>query len=102
LHGPFDLAFIDADKPNIPEYFQWALKLSRPGSAIVVDNVVRDGKLVDEQSDDANVQGVRRLHEMLSKETRVTATTIQTVGGKGWDGFTLIGVEVGVTSRNST
>ena len=90
LQGPFDLFFIDADKPNITEYFQWALKLSRPGSAIVVDNVVRDGNVVDETSDDANVQGVRRLHEVLSKETRVTATTIQTVGSKGWDGFTLI------------
>jgi len=89
LQGPFDLFFIDADKPNIPEYFQWALKLSRVGSVIVVDNVVRNGALADEHSEDANVQGVRRLHAMLSNEARVMATTIQTVGSKGYDGFTL-------------
>ena len=89
LHGPFDLFFIDADKPNIPEYFEWAVKLSRAGSVIVVDNVVRNGALADEHSDDVNVQGVRRLHAMLSNDKRVTATTIQTVGSKGYDGFTL-------------
>jgi len=89
LNGPFDLFFIDADKPNIPEYFQWALSLSRIGSVIVVDNVVRNGALANAQSDDANVQGVRRLHAMLSNEKRVSATTIQTVGSKGYDGFTL-------------
>lgn len=89
LSGPFDLFFIDADKPNIPEYFQWALSLSRIGSVIVVDNVVRNGALANEHSDDANVQGVRRLHAMLSTEKRVSATTIQTVCSKGYDGFTL-------------
>jgi predicted O-methyltransferase YrrM len=89
LNGPFDLFFIDADKPNIPEYFQWALSLSRIGSVIVVDNVVRNGALANAQSDDANVQGVQRLHAMLSNEKRVSATTIQTVGSKGYDGFTL-------------
>lgn len=89
---PFDFIFIDADKSNIPEYMGWALKLSRPGSVIIVDNVVRRGKLADPASDDASVQGVRRLHDMLSKEPRISATTIQTVGAKGYDGFTLVRV----------
>ena len=87
--APFDLVFIDADKPSTPAYFDWALKLSRPGSLIVVDNVVRNGALCDPNSSDPNVQGMRRFHERLSRETRVTATTIQTVGAKGYDGFTL-------------
>lgn len=87
--GPFDLTFIDADKANIPAYFDWAVKLSRPGAIIVVDNVVRDGKLIDGSSTDPNVQGVRRLHELLETDARVTATTIQTVGSKGYDGFTI-------------
>ncbi len=89
LSGPFDMAFIDADKANIPQYFEWALKLSRPGALIVVDNVVREGRLADPKETDPNVKGVRRLHEMLAKETRVSATSIQTVGSKGHDGFTL-------------
>ena len=87
--APFDLTFIDADKPNIPEYFEWALKLSKPGSVIVVDNVVREGALADATNDDPSVHGVRRLHELLAKDGRVTATTIQTVGAKGHDGFTI-------------
>lgn len=87
--GPFDLVFIDADKPNIPQYFAWSLKLSRRGSLIIVDNVVRDGAVVDAASGDPNVQGVRRLNELLAAEPRVSATTIQTVGSKGYDGFTL-------------
>lgn len=87
--GPFDLTFIDADKANIPAYFDWAVKLSRPGSIVVVDNVVRDGKLIDESTADPNVQGVRRLHDMLETDARVIATTIQTVGSKGYDGFTI-------------
>jgi predicted O-methyltransferase YrrM len=87
--GPFDLVFIDADKRSIPHYLEWSLKLSRPGSLIVVDNVVRDGALIDDASEDANVLGARRLHEMLAAEPRVSATTIQTVGIKGYDGFTL-------------
>lgn len=87
--GPFDLIFIDADKPGIPEYFAWSLKLARRGSAIVVDNVVRDGALIDSASADANVQGVRRFHEMIAAEPRVSCTTIQTVGSKGYDGFTV-------------
>ena len=88
--GPFDLFFIDADKENIPDYFTWSLKLSRPGSVIVVDNVVRKGAVIESKSKDPDVQGVRRLNEMLAKESRVTATTIQTVGSKGYDGFTLV------------
>jgi predicted O-methyltransferase YrrM len=87
--GPFDLIFIDADKRSIPHYLEWSLKLSHPGTLIIVDNVVRDGALVDAKSDDPNVHGVRRLHEMLAAEPRVNATTIQTVGSKGYDGFTL-------------
>jgi len=88
--GPFDFVFIDADKVNIPEYFDWALKLTRPGSVIVVDNVVRRGNLIDARSTDANVQGVRRFHDGLAKIQRVSATTLQTVGSKGYDGFTLV------------
>jgi len=87
--GPFDLIFIDADKASIPEYFKWSLKLSRPGSLIIVDNVVRKGAVIEADSSDQDVQGVRRLNEMLAKEKRVTATTIQTVGSKGYDGITV-------------
>jgi predicted O-methyltransferase YrrM len=87
--GPFDLIFIDADKPGTPEYFQWALKLARVGTVIVVDNVVRKGALADARSTDPNVMAMRRFHEILASETRVSATTIQTVGTKGYDGFTL-------------
>ncbi len=86
--GPFCLTFIDADKVNIPSYFEWAVKLSRPGSLIVVDNVVRQGALVDEHSTDPDVIGVRRLHELIRNDPRVSATTIQTVGSKGHDGLT--------------
>ena len=88
--APFDLIFIDADKATIPEYFKWSLKLSRPGSLIIVDNVVRKGAVIESDSDDVDVQGVRRLNEMLAKEKRVTATTIQTVGSKGYDGLTIV------------
>jgi predicted O-methyltransferase YrrM len=84
---PFDFTFIDADKANIAEYFRWSLRLSRVGSVIVFDNVVRKGAVVDADSADPNVRGVRRLVEALAAEPRVTATVIQTVGGKGWDGF---------------
>lgn len=87
--GPFDLIFIDADKPSIPEYFSWALRLSRRGSVIVVDNVVRDGEVIDAASTDASVQGVRRFTEMVAGESRVSATAIQTVGIKGYDGFAI-------------
>lgn len=88
-HAPFDLIFIDADKVRIPDYFTWALKLSRQGTLIVVDNVIRDGHVIEADSTDTSVQGVRRLNEMLATETRVTATCLQVVGSKGYDGFTL-------------
>jgi predicted O-methyltransferase YrrM len=87
--GPFDFVFIDADKANIPAYFEWSLKLTRPGSVIVVDNVVRKGNVIDPTTTDANVQGVRRFNELLARTRRVSATTVQTVGSKGYDGFTL-------------
>ena len=87
--GPFDLVFIDADKANIPEYVDWSLKLSKPGTVLVVDNVVRDGALLDDSGSKPEVVGVRRLHEQLASDRRVAATTIQTVGSKGYDGFTL-------------
>ncbi len=86
---PFDLVFIDADKINTPDYFTWALELTRPGSVIIADNVIRDGTIVEADSDDSAVHGARRLHELLADEARVSATTIQTVGAKGYDGFTL-------------
>lgn len=85
--GPFDFIFIDADKTNNPEYFQWALRLSRCGSVIVVDNVVRKGAVLDENSQDPDVQGARRLFQMAASEARVSVTAMQTVGTKGWDGF---------------
>lgn len=91
--GPFDLTFIDADKVNTPNYFAWALDHSHPGSLIVADNVVRDGSLADAASPDPATKAQRRLHEMLAAEPRVTATTIQTVGSKGNDGFTIALVE---------
>jgi predicted O-methyltransferase YrrM len=87
--GPFDLTFIDADKVHTPDYFAWALEHSRPGSLIVADNVVRDGRLADPDSDDPAIPAQRRFHEMLAAESRVEATTIQTVGSKGYDGFSL-------------
>jgi predicted O-methyltransferase YrrM len=87
--GPFDLTFIDADKVHTPDYFAWALEHSRPGSLIVADNVVRDGSLADPDSDDPTIPAQRRFHEILAAEPRVEATTIQTVGGKGYDGFSL-------------
>jgi predicted O-methyltransferase YrrM len=87
--GPFDLTFIDADKRSTPEYFELALALSRPGSVIVADNVVRGGALADADSQDSGALGMRRFHALLSRTPGVSATTIQTVGAKGYDGFTL-------------
>jgi predicted O-methyltransferase YrrM len=87
--GPFDLTFIDADKERIPEYFRWALEMSHPGSVVIVDNVVRQGAVADEAAADPDVKGVRRFIEMLAAEPRVTATAVQTVGSKGWDGFAI-------------
>ncbi|MBD1996637.1 O-methyltransferase [Leptolyngbya sp. FACHB-541] len=86
---PFDLIFIDADKPSNPEYFSWALKLSCKGSLIIADNVVRDGAVIEPDSVDPKVQGIRRFNEMLGSEPRVSATAIQTVGSKGYDGFAI-------------
>ena len=88
--GPFDLIFVDADKAGIPDYFGWALRLSRPGSLIIVDNVVRRGAVIDPESDDPGVRGVRRFNELVAAEPRVSATAIQTVGAKGWDGFAFV------------
>jgi predicted O-methyltransferase YrrM len=85
--GPFDLVFIDADKPNNPNYLDWAIRLSRPGTVIVCDNVIRDGAVVDEQSGDPNVDGARAAFSFLAREPRLEATAIQTVGAKGYDGF---------------
>jgi predicted O-methyltransferase YrrM len=87
--GPFDLIFIDADKQSYPDYLAWSLKLARRGSLIIADNVVRKGAVVDAASKDAAVQGVRRFNELLAAEPRVSATAIQTVGGKGYDGFAI-------------
>jgi predicted O-methyltransferase YrrM len=89
----FDFAFIDADKENSPAYFAWALDRSRPGALIVADNVVREGALADPESDDPKVLAQRQLHEAVAAEDRVSATTIQTVGGKGYDGFMVALVE---------
>jgi predicted O-methyltransferase YrrM len=87
--APYDFVFIDADKWHTPDYFKWALQLARPGALIVADNVIRDGALVEEGNDTPDVLGSRHLHELLAEESRVSATTIQTVGAKGYDGFTL-------------
>jgi predicted O-methyltransferase YrrM len=87
--GPFDLIFIDADKVNTPSYFQWSLKLSRPGTMIIADNVVRKGAIADPGSEDPAVQGMQRFLSMVAAEPRVSATAIQMVGAKGYDGFAL-------------
>lgn len=88
--GPFDLAFIDANKSDMPEYFEWSLKLARPGTVIIADNVVRKGGVLDANTNDADIQGVRRFAEMAAKEKRVSATVLQTVNGKGYDGFAVL------------
>ena len=87
--GPFDMVFIDADKPSNPHYLAWALRLIRAGGLIIGDNVVRDGKVADSASHDPNVQGVRAFLDMLAADPRLDATALQTVGSKGWDGFSL-------------
>lgn len=86
---PFDMIFIDADKPSYPDYLPWALKLSRPGTLILADNVIRDGAVADAHSADPNVQGVRRFLEIMAAEPRLSATAMQTVGSKGYDGFAI-------------
>lgn len=87
LSGPFDFFFIDADKENNAEYVRWAMTLARPGSMIVVDNVVRGGRIIDADDHESKVEGTRALHEMVSKEPRLVATVVQTVGSKGHDGL---------------
>lgn len=91
--GPFDFVFIDADKVNTANYFAWALKLTHPGSLIVVDNVVRNGAVANGSTEDPNIQGIRRFNEVVAAEPRVTVTAVQTVGSKGYDGFALVYVE---------
>jgi predicted O-methyltransferase YrrM len=93
LDGVFDLFFIDADKVNNPRYFQWALDHSRPGSVIIVDNVVRGGLVLDASSTDPSVVGTREVTALIGKEPRVSATMIQSVGVKGYDGFALVLVD---------
>lgn len=87
--GAFDFIFIDADKEGYPDYLPWALKLSRVGTLIIADNVIRKGEVIDGASSDSRVQGVRRFNELVAKEVRLSATAIQTVGSKGYDGFTM-------------
>lgn len=87
--GPFDMIFIDADKTGYPDYFGWSLKLSRRGTLIVADNVIRKGAVADQSSTDANVQGVRRFNALVAADKRISATALQTVGAKGYDGFTI-------------
>jgi predicted O-methyltransferase YrrM len=86
-YGPFDLIFIDADKPSNPDYVEWALKITRRGSVIIVDNVVRGGEVADSGSEDSAVLGVRRMNELIAADQRLAATAIQTVGSKGYDGL---------------
>ncbi len=86
---PFDFTFVDADRTNLTEYFDWAVRLSHPGSVIIVDNVVRKGAVIDASSEDPNVKGVRRFNDRLTSDTRVTATMMQTVSAKGHDGFAM-------------
>jgi predicted O-methyltransferase YrrM len=90
---PFDLIFIDADKPGYPDYLEWSLKLSRPGTLIIADNVVRNGEVVAPDTDDPNVQGVRLFNERLAAEPRVSATILQVVGSKGYDGLAVAVVQ---------
>jgi len=84
---PFDFIFIDADKPGYPDYLEWSLKLSRPGTVIVADNIIRDGAIIDPNHEDPRVQAVRKFNQMLGSNPRLSATALQTVGGKGYDGF---------------
>jgi len=90
VEGPFDLIFIDADKDNYPGYFEHSVRLSRPGTVIVADNVIRDGEVINDATDDPRIQGVQRFNELVASDTRVSATAVQTVGTKGYDGFALI------------
>ncbi|MFS8038351.1 O-methyltransferase [Xanthobacter sp. AM11] len=91
--APFDLVFIDADKPSNPDYLEWSLRLTRPGSVIVCDNVVREGRVTNAESTDANIIGVRRMFDLAGANPRLAGTAVQTVGAKGYDGFALLLVE---------
>lgn len=99
--GPFDLVFVDADKPNTREYYEWAVRLSHPGSVIIVDNVVRQGALADPHDPDPNVQGMRRFVDRLGQDPRTQGTVLQTVGAKGYDGFAYIRVLTPTASVSS-
>ena len=88
--GPFDFIFVDADKPRYAEYLGWSIRLSHPGTVIVVDNIVRDGAVVDEETPDAKARGVRQFNAALARESRVDATALQIVGAKGYDGFAVM------------
>jgi predicted O-methyltransferase YrrM len=90
---PFDLIFIDADKPNNPIYLDWAIRLSRPGTVIILDNVIRDGKVLDPDNADPRIVGTRAAYELIGSHPRLSATALQTVGSKGWDGFAIMVVE---------
>jgi predicted O-methyltransferase YrrM len=87
--APFDFIFIDADKPNNPGYLEWAIKLSRPGTLIIVDNVVRDGAITDAVSTDPTIQGTRHMFDLMASDSRLSSTALQTVGSKGYDGFAI-------------
>ena len=91
--APFDFVFVDADKPRYVEYLDWSIRLCRPGGVIIVDNIVRDGEVVNEHSTDAKVQGVREFNAALAVERRVDATALQLVGAKGYDGFAVMVVK---------
>ena len=91
--GPFDMGFIDADKPNNPNYLSWAMKFSRPGTVIICDNVIRDGAVLDQIGGDPNVEGARAAFSFIGGEKRLDGTAIQTVGAKGYDGFAIAIVE---------
>jgi predicted O-methyltransferase YrrM len=86
---PFDFIFIDADKPNNPGYLVWALRFSRVGTLIVVDNVIREGGVIEADSHDPSIRGTRRMFDMLAQDRRLDTTAIQTVGSKGYDGFVM-------------
>jgi predicted O-methyltransferase YrrM len=93
--APFDLIFLDADKPSMPDYLTWSLRLSRVGTVIIGDNVVRDGKVADVRSADPSVQGVQRYLKMIGENPRLNGTALQIVGSKGWDGLAIALVEAG-------
>jgi predicted O-methyltransferase YrrM len=100
--GPFDLIFIDADKVSYPQYLRWALRLARPGTAIIVDNVVRDGKVIDPDSGDPSVDGARSMLELAARTSVLETTVLQTVGSKGWDGWAINVVTAAAADSGTT